>query len=57
VRSIRDQIESPDPKMPLMTDGEAVYFSNQRFTVTKIETVTKPNEKGGEIYVYVREVP
>jgi hypothetical protein len=56
VRSIKDQIQSPNPKMPLVTDGEAVFFSNQRFTVTKIETVTKPNEKGGEIYVYVREL-
>lgn len=57
VRSVKGKINSPNPQMPLVTDGEAVYFNDARFEVMSVETTLKPNDKGGEIYVYVRELP
>ena len=57
VRSVKDKINNPNPQMPLVTDGEAVFFNDARFELLRIETITKPGEKGGEPYVYVRELP
>ena len=56
VRSVKELIISPNPAMPLVTDGEAVFCSDTRFEVLRVENRENPSEKGGEIYVYVREL-
>jgi hypothetical protein len=35
VRSIQDRIASPNPKMPLVTDGEVIMQAGTKFKVLK----------------------
>lgn len=55
IRSIKDKIRNPDPKHPLVTDGEVVFANGAKFKVLRIERGTI-NQKGGEATVYVEQL-
>lgn len=50
VRSVKDLIISPNPSMPLFTDGEAIMPAGTRFKVTK------EKQEGGVSIFYVEEL-
>lgn len=54
LRSIKDRLRNPDPKHPLVTDGEVVFANGAKFKLLRIERGTI-NQKGGEATVYVQQ--
>ena len=55
VRSLAGEISSPNPAMPIRTDGEAVFLNGTRFRVVKIE-VQQDTPEGGRAIVHVEEI-
>jgi hypothetical protein len=55
VRSFGDEVSSPNPAMPILTDGEAVFLNGTRFRVVKVE-VQQDTPDGGRAIVHVEEI-
>lgn len=55
LRLIKDITRNPDPKHPLVTDGEVVFANGAKFKLLRIER-GNITEKGGEATVYVQQL-